>query len=330
MRCKGREFLPLNPTLIDKLEFVLALASERHFGRAAKVCGVTQPTLSSGLKQLEESLGILIVNRGVRFLDFTPEGERVLEWARRIVNDSRALHEEVLSFRRGLAGQLRVAAIPVSHALIEPLTTLFHELHPKVRFTLLSRNSEEISRLLENLEIDAGVTYIDDAACERTVSVPLYLERYSLLTAVNGPFGKRAVITWGEVAQLPLCLLTPDVRMRHTIDGLLREAGRDSKPIIESDSTVLLLTHVRTGRWSSVLPALLPATLGLTHVLRTIPIVEPEASHTIGLVAPARQPMKPLTTALVAQARWIAHKGFTFFDRHQNGRGGVKATQAQN
>ena len=96
---------------------------------------------------------------------------------------------------------------------------------------------------MENLEIDAGVTYIDDAACERTVSVPLYLERYSLLTAVNGPFGKRAVITWREVAQLPLFLLTPDVRMRHTIDGLLREAGRNSKPIMEWDSTVLLLTH---------------------------------------------------------------------------------------
>jgi DNA-binding transcriptional LysR family regulator len=320
------------PHLLDKLEFVLALASEKHFGRAAKVCGVTQPTLSSGLKQLEESLGILIVNRGVRFQDFTPEGELVLEWARRIVGDSRALHEDVLSLRRGLSGQLRVAAIPMAHALVEPLTTLYHEHYPKVQFTLLSRNSQEISQLLENLEIDAGVTYIDDAACARTVSVPLYREHYSLLTAVNGPLGKRRrAITWEEVAQLPLCLLTPDVRMRHTIDGLLREAGRESKQTIESDSIVLLLAHVRTGRWSSILQALLPATLGLTHVLRAIPIAEPAAGHTIGLVAPTRQPMKPLTASLVAQAQWVAHKGFTFFDGRQNGRGsnGVKATRAQ-
>lgn len=316
--------------MIAKLEFVLALASERHFGRAAKVCGVTQPTLSSGLKQLEESLGIPIVNRGTRFLDFTPEGGRVLEWARRIVGDSRALHDEDLSLKRGLAGQLRVAAIPMGHALVEPLTTLYHQLYPKVQFTLLSRNSQEISQLLENLEIDAAVTYIDDGACARTVSVPLYRERYSLLTAVNGPCGKRKAITWRQVAQLPLCLLTPEVKTRHTIDGLLREAGRESKPTIESDSTVLLLTHVRTGRWSSVLPALLPGTLGLTHVLRAIPIVEPDAGHTIGLVAPARQPMKPLTTALVAQARWVAHKSFTFFDGYQNGQGSKKAAQAQN
>ena len=169
--------------MIDKLELVLALASERHFGRAAKVCGVTQPTLSSGLKQLEESLGILIVNRGARFVDFTPEGERILERARRIIGDSRALHEEVLSLRQGLSGQLRVAAIPMGHALVEPLTTLCHQLYPKVQFTLLSRSSQEISQLLENMEIDAGVSYIDDTACARTVSVPLYRERYSLLTS---------------------------------------------------------------------------------------------------------------------------------------------------
>ena len=153
----------------------------------------------------------------------------------------------------------------MGHALVEPLTTLYRELHPKVQFTLLSRNSEEIPQLLENLEIDAGVTYIDDAICAGTVSVPLYRERYALLTAVKGPFSKREGITWEEVAQLPLCLLTPDFSMRHTIDGLLREAGRKSKPTIKSDSIVLLLTHVRTGRYSSVLPTLLPATLDLTR-----------------------------------------------------------------
>ena len=77
--------------MIDKLEFLLALAREKHFGRAAEACGVTQPTLSAGVKQLEEQLGVLLVNRGSRFQGFTPEGERVLEWARRIVGDTRAM-----------------------------------------------------------------------------------------------------------------------------------------------------------------------------------------------------------------------------------------------
>ena len=63
----------------DKLDFILALARERHFGRAAEACGVTQPTLSAGLKQLEKQTGVLLVNRGSRFQSFTPEGERMLE-----------------------------------------------------------------------------------------------------------------------------------------------------------------------------------------------------------------------------------------------------------
>ena len=63
--------------MIDKLDFILALARERHFGRAAEACGVTQPTLSAGVKQLEEQMGVLLVNRGSRFQGFTPEGQRV-------------------------------------------------------------------------------------------------------------------------------------------------------------------------------------------------------------------------------------------------------------
>ncbi len=78
-------------TMIDKLEMLLALAREQHFGRAAEACGITQPTLSAGLKQLEQTLGILLVNRQSRFVGFTPKGLRVLDWARRIVGDARAM-----------------------------------------------------------------------------------------------------------------------------------------------------------------------------------------------------------------------------------------------
>ena len=88
--------------MIDKLEFLLALAREKHFGRAAEACGVTQPTLSAGIKQLEETFGVLLVNRGSRFQDFTPEGQRVLDWARRIVGDTRAMREEVHALNREL------------------------------------------------------------------------------------------------------------------------------------------------------------------------------------------------------------------------------------
>ena len=161
-------------------------------------------------------------------------------------------------------------------------------------------------RLLENLEIDAGVTYLDNDPIGRASGVPLYRERYRLLTSTDAPLGDRDTVTWAEVAQVPLCLLTPDTQTRRIIEGLLRDAGGDPKITLESNSMIVLYSHVRTGRWASVMPARLAATLGLTDVLRAIPIVEPEASHTIGLVVPARQPMKPLTAALVVEARRTA------------------------
>jgi DNA-binding transcriptional LysR family regulator len=105
---------------------------------------------------------------------------------------------------------------------------------------------------------------------------------------------------------VPLCLLTPDMQNRRIIDRLLKNASGESRPTLESDSMILLFSHVRTGRWASVMPAKIAETLGLTDTIRAIPIVDPEAVHTIGLVVPAREPMTPLNAALVAEARRIA------------------------
>ena len=292
--------------MIDKLDYILALAREKHFGRAAEACGVTQPTLSAGVKHLEEQMGVLLVNRGSRFKGFTPEGQRVLEWARRIVGDTRSMREEINSLRHGLSGRLRIAAIPTALAMVAALTTPYRERHPNVQFTIYSRNSIEVLDLLENLEIDAGITYVENEPLGRVSTVPLYRERYRLLTAADAPLGNRDSVTWGEVAQVPLCLLTPDMQNRRIIDRLLKSAGGESRPTLESDSMILLFSHVRTGRWASVMPARLAETLGLTDTIRAIPITQPEAVQTIGLVVPAREPMMPITAALVEQARRVA------------------------
>jgi DNA-binding transcriptional LysR family regulator len=306
--CQPKREIAAGTAMIDKLEFLLALARERHFGRAAETCGVTQPTLSAGIKQLEDSFGILLVNRGSRFQDFTAEGERVLDWARRIVGDTRAMREDIQALKHGLTGRLRIAAIPMALAMIETLTSLYRDKHPDVQFTILSANAEQIFERLDNLEIDAGVTYLDEAPLGRVTGVPLYSERFCLLTSAEAPLGDRDKVTWSEVARLPLCLLTPDTQSRRIIEGLLRGAGGDPRPSLESNSMIVLYSHVRTGRWATVLPARLAATLGLTDVLRVIPIAEPQASHTIGLVVPARQPMKPVTAALVTEAKRAARR----------------------
>ncbi len=292
--------------MIDKLEYLLALARERNFGKAAESCGVTQPTFSAGIKQLEDTLGVMLVQRTSRFLGFTAEGERVLEWARGIVADTRAMKAEVQTLKKGLSGHLKIAAIPTALAMVSALTTPFRAKHPNVKFTILSRTSMDVLSMLENLEVDAGLSYIDNEPLGRMRAVPLYLEQYRLLTSETSPLGERDRVTWAEVAKIPLCLLTPDMQNRRIIDQLLYAAGGHPEPTLESNSMIVLFSHVRTGRWASVMPEKLADTLGLTEHLRSIPIVEPDAVHQIGLIVPPREPLTPLVSALVAEATQLA------------------------
>jgi DNA-binding transcriptional LysR family regulator len=292
--------------MIDKLEYLLALARENNFGRAAELSGVTQPTFSAGIKQLEETLGVMLVQRTSRFLGFTAEGERVLDWARTIVADSRAMREEIRTLKKGLNGHLKIAAIPTALAMVSALTTPYRAKHPNVKFTVLSCTSIEILSMIDNLEVDAGLTYIDNEPLGRLRAVPLYLEQYRLLTSEDSPLGNRDRVTWAEVGRIPLCLLTPDMQNRRIINQLLASTGAPLEPTLESNSIIVLFSHVRTGRWASVMPERLAETLGLTERFRSIPIVEPEAVHRIGLVVPPREPMTPLAAALVAEATLLA------------------------
>lgn len=292
--------------MIDKLELLLALAKERHFGRAAEACRVTQPTMSTSLKQLEGMLGVMLVHRGSRFVGFTPEGERALDWARRIVGDARAMRQEINVLKAGLTGEIRIAAIPTALGMVASLTTPFRARHPEVRFRIQSCTSSDVLGLLENLEVDAGLTYIENEPVGKVRTIPLYHESYRLLTSPDGMFGDRDQVTWKEVGQVPLCLLTPDMQNRRIIDRALREAGTEARPTLTSNSIIVLYTHVKTGRWASVMPAKLADTLGLSDAVRTIPIVDPLVTYSVGLVIPPRDPMTPLIAALVQTARDIA------------------------
>ncbi len=290
--------------MIDKLGFLLALSREKHFGRAAEACGVTQPTLSAGIKQLENTLGVLLVRRSAKFGGFTAEGERVLEWARRIVSDTRAMRDEVKSLRHGLSGHLRLAVVPTALPVMAQLTTPLAERHPDVTFSIRSCNSLEVLSLMDNLEADAGVTYLDGEPLGKVRSLPLFEEHYRLLVAADSPLGGRADVGWEEVATLKLSLLTPDMQNRRIIDKRLERTGDAALPVLESNSMIVLVTHVQTGRWASVLPAVMAESLlAAGPAVRSIPIRETGKAPVIGLVYPNREPLMPVTAALLTEAR---------------------------
>ena len=285
--------------MIDKLEFLIALAREKNFGKAAQQCGVTQPTFSAGIKQLEATLGVLLVQRKSRFIGFTAEGERVLDWARSIVADSRAMRQELRALKHGLTGRLKVAAIPTALPMVSALTTPFRARHPSVTFTILSRTSIEILSALENLEVDAGLTYIDNEPLGRARAIPLYLEQYRLLTSEDSPLGDRDTVTWAEVSRIPLCLLTPDMQNRRIYDRIFKEIGAVVQPVLETNDMVVRISHLRAGRLATVMPRVMAGDLALPEELVVIPVVAPEASALVGVIYPKRDPMPPLTVEMV-------------------------------
>jgi DNA-binding transcriptional LysR family regulator len=292
--------------MIDKLEMFIALATEEHFGKAAESCGVTQPTLSSNIKQLEEFLGVMLVMRGSRYRGLTPEGKRVLEWSRRIVGDARTMREELRASRHGLSGNLRLAVIPTALTTVSRMTAEFSRAHPNVRFSILSRNSSEILEAIDNLRIDAGISYLDNEPLDRVVTVPLYTERYVLIVRRESALTGRESILWAELGDLPLCLLTPDMQNRRIIAHHLNAHGAPVTPQVETNSVIVLISHVLQGDWVTILPQKAADIFLANAPLAAIPITAPESLQAVGLIAPEREPHSPVLTALLQMARNLA------------------------
>ncbi|MES2969611.1 MAG: LysR family transcriptional regulator [Pseudomonadota bacterium] len=293
--------------MIDKLEMFIALANERHFGRAAIACGVTQPTLSSAIRQLEDQLGVQLVFRGSRFQGLTPEGQRVLDWGRRIVTDMRAMKDEMRTVRAGLSGNVRIGVIPTALPMVASVTGPYTARHPNVRVVILSRTSVEILAGIESLELDAGITYLDNEPLGRVAQIPLYAEFYRFLCATGTPLADRPQVTWAEVTEQPLCLLTGDMQNRRIVNQHLADAGAAIVPQIESNSSIALISHVMTGRWSSVVPRQLAQMFLGGDRLRAIPIVAPEVEHLVGMIAARRDPLTPVLAALMDEAQRFAN-----------------------
>ena len=165
---------------VRQLDYIVTLAREKHFARAAEICCVSQPALSAAVRNLETELGIAIVQRGQRFQGFTPEGERILDWARQTLAALEGLKQEASMSRVKLSGTLRLGAIPTTMPIVSLLTGRCREQHADLRQQVLSLSTEDIMRRLDDFELDVGLTYLEDQRLNGFHVQPLYRERYML------------------------------------------------------------------------------------------------------------------------------------------------------
>ncbi|MFJ2771000.1 LysR substrate-binding domain-containing protein [Streptomyces sp. NPDC087300] len=289
--------------MLRQLEYLVALARERHFGRAAAACFVSQPSLSAGIRRLEAELGVPVIRRGSRFQGLTPEGEHVLAWAHRTLAERDTLRQELSSLRGELTGTLRLGAIPTALTVASLLTTPFCDLHPRAKVSLHSLSSRDIVRRLTDFEIDAALTYLDDSALRGMRRLPLYEERYVLLTPADSAHAAAAEVSWAEAASLPLCLLSPRMRNRRILDENFAADGAKADPAVESDTVAGLYAHLVTGRWSSVISHAWLHMFATPAGMRVIRLSGPAQGPRVGLAFPAQEPRPAMVRALSAVAR---------------------------
>ncbi len=286
---------------IRQLQYLSALAREKHFTRAAAACNVSQPTLSGRIRQLEQELGIPIVERGQRYFGLTPEGERVLSWAHQILDGWAALKQEIAQLKGEghLSGRITLGVIPSALPMAARLTGFFQAQHTEIDLAILSQTSIEVIRSLEDFSIDAGISYLDNEPIEGLTAVPLYRERYCLFVSEHDSIAGRDSISWAEAAGHPLCLLTPNMQNRRIIDRAFAAANVHPIPRIETNSVVNLYANVRHTELAAIMPEYFFTALGPMPNVRAVPLRDPEVEHGVGLVAATREPMPPLIAALM-------------------------------
>lgn len=176
---------------LTQLEYVLAVNKFRHFGKAARSCFVTQPTLSMQLQKLEDELGLVIFDRSKSPILPTPEGERIIDQARAVVREASRLLALVQQSKDELAGDFRLAVIPTLSTYILPLFLQhFVDKHPKVHLIIEEAKTDAIVEMLAEDEIDAGLLVTplhDDTLIERV----LFYEPFYLFVAPDHPLARR-------------------------------------------------------------------------------------------------------------------------------------------
>lgn len=289
---------------IQHLRYFVAVAEKQHFATAAAACSVSQPTLSAGLKALEQELGKRLVNRDQRFIGLTEHGEAVLPWAQQVLGSMRGLVQAAGALSAPLLGEFQLGAIPAALPLVGRFGEALLSRNPGLTLAVRSATSREIERGLVANSFDAGITYLDHEPPSNVLSVPLHEEQYLFVAPRDSEFGQRESVDWNEMTALPLCLLHQGMQFRRILDRQFAERGLAVTPAVVADSYVSLLSLVRTGRFATIVPAGYARLFAGLDWCVMLPTADPAPVRRVGLVVMSRSPLGPMAQAAVTAAQF--------------------------
>ncbi|MCI5096391.1 MAG: LysR family transcriptional regulator [Rhodobacteraceae bacterium] len=272
------------------MQVLTALARHQHFAKAAQECGMSQPAFSMRIRNLEERLGVSIVRRANRFQGLTEEGLMIVQRARSILDDARALEQEISASRGEVTGTLVLGVVPSATTYAATLVDRLHQLHPRVLARIEVTTSLIIQQRLYDGTIDAGVTYADSLGRDLVKVLPLYDESYVLLAPSALVEGKGDRMTWAEAAELPLSLLIPEMQNRRILDLVFADLGLKPEIVSESNGFMASVVLARSGSAATILPKALVEALGQLEGTRAVQLYAPDQAKPICLAALERQP----------------------------------------
>lgn len=291
---------------IKQLIYLCNLERERHFGRAAEASFVSQPTLSMRLKNLERELGLSLINRSNNFDGFTPEGERVLTWAREIVSVYQGLKLEVESLKYGVNGTLRLGVMPQCSVALPALLKAVEARYPQLDYRVSAMSADQLLEALNSHTVDGGIGFFELTS----------LRELHFQTALLNDRGVEAIfhpdhfpallqherLSLHTLASQPLCLAEPTRYFRRYLDGQLRETGVLPRVIVESASVMQLIQSAQVGLGVMVSPCghLLPEML---HHLARRPIDIAPMGRQAALVIAEPGRASPLSQHFFDEAR---------------------------
>ncbi|WP_317205069.1 transcriptional regulator CynR [Janthinobacterium sp.] len=240
--------------LLRHIKYLLAVAEHQNFTRAAEALHVSQPTLSQQIRQMEEGLGVALLDRSGRTVRTTDAGDAYLAYARRALQDLEAGRRAVHDVQDLSRGRLRLAFTPTfSSYLVGPLVERFGASHPGLTLSVSEMTQDAMEAALAEDGVDLGIAFAG-ARAEEIESRPLFLERLGAVVGRGHPLAGTACLTPERLEREPLALLGAGFATRVHIDAYFRAHGVAPRIALEANSTSAIAEIVRRGRVATILP----------------------------------------------------------------------------
>jgi LysR family hydrogen peroxide-inducible transcriptional activator len=276
---------------LTELKYIVALARERHFGRAADACFVSQPTLSVAIKKLEEELNVTLFERGSNEVSLTPIGDRIVEQAQRVLEDAAKIKELAQQGKNPLSGPLRLGVIyTIGPYLLPALVGQMIQRYPEMPLLLQENFTVKLLELLKQGEIDVAVLALP--IVESGVSIlPLYDESFCVAMPARHEWANRESIPSSELKGETMLLLGAGHCFRDQVLEVCPELARFSQNsegiqrTFEGSSLETIRHMVASGIGITLLPSTsIPKVVASDSLLRYVPLQEPAEKRRVALV----------------------------------------------